>query len=223
MLKKSVLLVISSLILSACTTKTISPLVEENVIVNNQPTEKMSQTTTPVESKSISVTINTSLGEMTLELFPDKAPLTVENFVGLATGTKEWTDPKTGEKTKTPLYQNLIFHRIIADFMVQGGDPLGNGTGGPGYSFKDEFDSSLTFDKPGILAMANSGPGTNGSQFFITLAPTPWLNGKHTIFGMVTKGRDVLEKIGSVEVGIQDKPVVDVVIESINVVPNTQP
>ena len=223
MLKKSVLLVISSLILSACTTKTISPLVEENVIVNNQPTEKMSQTTTPVESKSISVTINTSLGEMTLELFPDKAPLTVENFVGLATGTKEWTDPKTGEKTKTPLYQNLILHRIIADFMVQGGDPLGNGTGGPGYSFKDEFDSSLTFDKPGILAMANSGPGTNGSQFFITLAPTPWLNGKHTIFGMVTKGMDVLEKIGSVEVGIQDKPVVDVVIESINVVPNTQP
>lgn len=222
MLKKSILLITSTLLLSACQTKTISPLVEDNVIINNQPTNQMTSPTPTnpvVETKSTSITINTSLGEITLELFPDKAPKTVENFIGLATGTKSWTDSETGESKSTPLYQNLIFHRVIKDFMIQGGDPLGSGMGGPGYKFEDEFDSSLVFDKPGILAMANSGPNTNGSQFFITLAPTLHLNGKHTIFGMVTKGMDILEKIGAVEVDLQDKPLVDVVIESINVTP----
>lgn len=130
--------------------------------------------------------IKTSKGDINLELFPDKAPLTVANFVGLATGEKDWKDPKTGETiTDTPLYQNLTFHRVIDDFMIQGGDPLGTGTGGPGYTFEDEIDPSLKFDKPGILAMANAGPNTNGSQFFITHVPTPHLNGKHTIFGEV--------------------------------------
>src|SRR6516162_8278030 len=123
----------------------------------------------------------TTEGNFTIELFEKDAPKTVANFIGLADGTKEWTDPRTGEKTKKPYYDGLAFHRVIANFMIQGGDPLGNGTGGPGYSFKDEF-SDLTFDQPGRLAMANSGPATNGSQFFITEVPTPHLNGKHTIF-----------------------------------------
>lgn len=132
------------------------------------------------------ITIKTNKGDINLTLFPDQAPKTVANFVGLATGEKDWKDPKTGETiTDTPLYQNLTFHRVIDDFMIQGGDPLGTGTGGPGYTFEDEIDPSLKFDKPGILAMANAGPNTNGSQFFITHVPTPHLNGKHTIFGEV--------------------------------------
>jgi peptidyl-prolyl cis-trans isomerase A (cyclophilin A) len=228
MFRKISLLLVFSIFLSACTIKPISPLVDSNkVLINNQTTDKMTPTTTQDnvmldESSNnlpTSATITTNLGSITVELFPDKAPLTVENFAALATGTKTWIDPNTGKPGQGPLYQNLIFHRIIKDFMVQGGDPLGTGTGGPGYSFKDEFDSSLVFDKPGVLAMANSGPNTNGSQFFITLAPTPWLNGLHTIFGRVTEGLDILEKIGSVETGAQDKPVVDIVIQSIDVSP----
>lgn len=229
MLKKIGILLLSAVFLSACTTKPISPLVDEDkVLVNNQSEDQMDTQTSPTDNVLLeekndtlptSATIITSLGSITVELFSNKAPLTVENFVGLATGSKTWTDPNTKSKGQGPLYKNLIFHRIIKDFMIQGGDPLGTGTGGPGYSFKDEFDSSLVFDKPGILAMANSGPNTNGSQFFITLVPTPWLNGKHTIFGRVTAGLDVLEKIGNVEVGAQDKPTEDVVIESINVDP----
>jgi peptidyl-prolyl cis-trans isomerase A (cyclophilin A) len=128
--------------------------------------------------------IETTAGNLTCVLFRDKAPKTVANFIGLATGTKDWTDPRTNKKMHgVPLYNGTIFHRVIPNFMIQGGDPAGNGSGGPGYSFEDEFDPSLTFDKPGLLAMANSGPNTNGSQFFITEAPTPWLNGHHTIFG----------------------------------------
>jgi peptidyl-prolyl cis-trans isomerase A (cyclophilin A) len=219
-MSKLVLLLVSTLVLSGCLTKPKSPLVD-NVIVNNQESKPMTQPTTTVSATPInlptSATINTNQGPITLELFPKSAPLTVENFVGLATGQKEWTDPKTGQKGSGPLYKNTIFHRIIKDFMIQGGDPLGNGTGGPGYSFKDEFDKSLTFDQKGILAMANSGPNTNGSQFFITLVPTPWLNGKHTIFGRVTEGIEIVEKIGLLETGLQDKPVVDVIIESIDV------
>jgi peptidyl-prolyl cis-trans isomerase A (cyclophilin A) len=228
MFKKTALLVVSALVLSACQTKQISPLAD-NVIVNNQSKNQMdSPTPTPLSNQVspqkkldevTTATINTSLGQITVELFPKEAPLAVENFVGLATGSKAWINPKTNQKTSEPLYKNLIFHRVIKGFMIQGGDPLGNGTGGPGYSFKDEFSNKLTFDKKGILAMANSGPNTNGSQFFITLAPTPWLNGKHTIFGQVASGLEVLEKIGNVEVGPQDKPVVDIVIESINVSP----
>jgi peptidyl-prolyl cis-trans isomerase A (cyclophilin A) len=140
-------------------------------------------------------TIDTSKGTIVVELFPDKAPETIANFVGLANGTKEYTDPKTGQKKKSRFYDGLTFHRVIPDFMIQGGDPLGTGTGGPGYQFKDEIDPSLVFDKPGKLAMANAGPGTNGSQFFITVAATPWLNGHHTIFGQVIKGQDVADAI----------------------------
>ncbi|MGB9691798.1 MAG: peptidylprolyl isomerase [Candidatus Sumerlaeaceae bacterium] len=135
---------------------------------------------------------HTSKGEFVVELFPDKAPKTVENFVGLATGKKEWQHPATKEVMKgKPLYDGTVFHRTIEGFMIQGGDPLGNGTGGPGYTFEDEF-SDLAFDQPGYLAMANRGPNTNGSQFFITVAPTPHLNHRHTIFGKVVKGMDVV-------------------------------
>jgi peptidyl-prolyl cis-trans isomerase A (cyclophilin A) len=127
---------------------------------------------------------HTSAGDITCELFPDKAPKTVANFIGLSTGKKDWTNPRDGKTMHdTPLYDGTIFHRVIPNFMVQGGDPLGQGIGGPGYKFEDEFDPALAFDRPGRLAMANSGPGTNGSQFFITDVPTPWLNNHHTIFG----------------------------------------
>lgn len=152
-------------------------------------------------------TIKTSLGDIKIQLFADKAPKTVANFVGLAEGTK------TGKL----LYAGTIFHRVIKDFMIQGGDPLGTGTGGPGYQFEDEIDSSLTFDTPGILAMANSGPNTNGSQFFITTVPTTWLNGKHTIFGKVSMGMDVVTKIENTPVGGNDKPVTPVTIQSISI------
>ncbi len=152
-------------------------------------------------------TIKTSLGDIKIQLFADKAPKTVANFVGLAEGTK----------TGKPLYVGTIFHRVIKDFMIQGGDPLGTGMGGPGYKFEDEIDSSLTFDTPGILAMANSGPNTNGSQFFITTAPTTWLNGKHTIFGKVVSGMDIVTKIENTPVGENDKPVTPVTIESISI------
>ncbi len=160
--------------------------------------------------------IKTSLGEIRIELYPSKASNTVANFVALSEGTKNWTDPKSGAKqTAKSLYAGTIFHRIIKDFMIQGGDPLGLGIGGPGYQFADEIDSSLTFDGPGYLAMANSGPNTNGSQFFITTVPTPWLNGKHTIFGKVVQGMDVVKKSESVETGANDKPVTPVVLQSV--------
>jgi peptidyl-prolyl cis-trans isomerase A (cyclophilin A) len=151
--------------------------------------------TMTVQAAKQTATFETSKGTIVVELFPDKAPETVANFIGLATGTKEYTDPNTGTKKKGKFYDGLTFHRVIPDFMIQGGDPLGTGTGGPGYKFKDEFDPSLKFDKPGKLAMANSGPGTNGSQFFITVVPTPWLDNKHTIFGQVVKGQDVADAI----------------------------
>jgi peptidyl-prolyl cis-trans isomerase A (cyclophilin A) len=158
-------------------------------------------------------TFKTSMGDIVVQLFEDKAPKTVANFVGLATGTKEWTDPHTGEKVKKPLYNGTIFHRVIPGFMIQGGDPLGNGTGGPGYRFEDEFHPDLRHTKGGILSMANAGPNTNGSQFFITLAPTAWLTDKHTIFGEVTSGMEVVEAIGKCQKGPGDRPVKDVVIE----------
>src|SRR5947207_4646683 len=141
----------------------------------------------PAQEKKglVYATLKTSSGDIVIQLFDDKAPKTVANVVGLANGTKEWTDPKTGEKTKRPLYDGTVFHRVIPGFMIQAGDPLGNGTGGPGYQFEDEFTDALAFSHPGLLAMANAGPGTNGSQFFITVAKTPWLNNHHTIFGQV--------------------------------------
>ncbi len=161
-------------------------------------------------------TFETSEGNFKVQLFPDKAPKTVENFVGLAEGTKEWTDPK-GKKVKTPLYKDVVFHRVIPDFMIQGGDPLGNGTGGPGYQFGDEFHPELKHSKPGILSMANAGPGTNGSQFFVTVAATPWLDGKHTIFGEVTEGYEVVEKISKVPTAPGNRPKKDVVLKKITI------
>jgi peptidyl-prolyl cis-trans isomerase A (cyclophilin A) len=160
----------------------------------------------------------TSEGDFTVELFEKDAPKTVANFVGLADGTKEWTDPKTGAKVKKPFYNGLIFHRVIPNFMIQGGDPLGTGTGDPGYKFADEFTSGRKLDKAGMLAMANSGPNTNGSQFFITLAATDWLNGKHTVFGEVTGGMDVIKKIGATKTSKPgDKPVTPIVIQSLTI------
>jgi len=158
----------------------------------------------------------TSLGSFTITLFKDRAPKTVENFIGLVTGTKEWTHPQSGEKMKDkPLYNGTVFHRVIPDFMIQGGDPLGKGTGGPGYRFEDEVQASDNFSKEGILAMANAGPNTNGSQFFVTLKATPWLNRKHTIFGEVTSGMDIVKKISLVARDAMDRPKVEVKLESI--------
>jgi len=168
---------------------------------------------------STTATLTTNHGTIVVELFPDHAPKTVENFVGLAEGTKEFSDPETGQVTKRPFYDGLVFHRIIADFMLQGGDPLGDGRGGPGYEFEDEFHPDLTFDKPYLLAMANAGPGTNGSQFFITLVPTAWLNRKHTIFGEVTDeaSKKVIDAIGAVATDGFDRPLEPVVIESVTI------
>ncbi len=146
-------------------------------------------------AEAIYATFQTSMGDLVVKLIPEKAPRTVENFVGLAEGTKEWTDPRSGEKQKKPLYDGTMFHRVIPEFMIQGGDPLGNGTGGPGFRFEDEIGPDNQFSKPGLLAMANAGPNTNGSQFFITEVPTPWLDKGHTIFGEVVKGGELVPKI----------------------------
>jgi peptidyl-prolyl cis-trans isomerase A (cyclophilin A) len=157
----------------------------------------------------------TSEGDFTVRLFEEQAPKTVANFVELAEGTK---DPATGKPGQVkPFYDGLIFHRVISGFMIQGGDPLGNGRGGPGYTFVDEFDPTLVFDRPGLLAMANRGPNTNGSQFFITLGATTWLNGKHTIFGEVVEGMDVVSKIGHVKTGPEDRPVTPVVMTKVTI------
>jgi peptidyl-prolyl cis-trans isomerase A (cyclophilin A) len=160
-------------------------------------------------------TVKTSMGDIVVHLFDDKAPKTVANFVDLATGKKEWVDPKTGDKTNRPLYNGTIFHRVIPDFMIQGGDPLGNGTGGPGYRFEDEFNPELRHSKAGILSMANAGPNTNGSQFFITVKPTPWLDGRHTVFGEVVRGQEVVNAIVNAPRGPNDKPLKDIVIKEI--------
>jgi peptidyl-prolyl cis-trans isomerase A (cyclophilin A) len=160
----------------------------------------------------------TTLGSFTVELLPDHAPITVANFVDLARGKREWKDPRDGERKSDPLFDGTIFHRVIPDFMIQGGDPLGTGTGGPGYRFEDEVPpGGPSFDRPGMLAMANSGPNTNGSQFFVTVAPTKWLTGKHTIFGQVGEGMDVVEAISNVETDASDRPATDVVIERITI------
>jgi peptidyl-prolyl cis-trans isomerase A (cyclophilin A) len=168
--------------------------------------------------KGLYALFETTLGDMVCVLEEEKAPETVKNFVGLATGEKEYTDPKTGEKSKEPFYDGTVFHRIIKDFMVQGGDRLGTGTGGPGYRFKDEIHPSLKHTGPGFLSMANAGPNTNGSQFFITLVPTPWLDGKHAVFGKIVKGDDVLKKLGSVATGSGDRPREEVGIKKLRIV-----
>jgi peptidyl-prolyl cis-trans isomerase A (cyclophilin A) len=162
-------------------------------------------------------TLHTTKGDIEVRLFPDHAPKTVRNFIELAQGEREWTDPRTREKTSAPLYDGTIFHRVIPDFMIQGGDPLGSGRGGPGYNFADEFHPDLSFDRPYLLAMANAGPNTNGSQFFITVAPTTWLNRKHTIFGEVTAGTEVVDAIVNTPTGANDRPAQDVVINSVTI------
>lgn len=163
--------------------------------------------------------LHTNYGDIRIELFGNHAPKTVRNFVGLADGSQAWTDPRTGAAGDGPLYRDVVFHRVIPGFMIQGGDPLGTGTGGPGYRFADEFHPELQFDRPYLLAMANAGPGTNGSQFFITVAPTTWLNRKHTIFGEVAdqQSRDVVDAIADVSVDGRDRPLDDVVISGIDV------
>lgn len=160
---------------------------------------------------------DTTLGKIVCKLFPDKAPVTVENFTGLAEGTKEYTDPKTHKKAKGAYYDGIVFHRVIPGFMIQSGDPLGQGTGGPGYDFEDEFAPGLSFQKPGILAMANRGPGTNGSQFFITVAPTPHLQNRHTIFGEVIEGQDVAVKIANAPRDYNDRPKTSIVINKLTI------
>jgi peptidyl-prolyl cis-trans isomerase A (cyclophilin A) len=160
---------------------------------------------------------DTTEGSFTVRLFDKEAPATVANFVGLAEGTKEWRDPSSGEKKTAPYYDGVIFHRIISGFMIQGGDRLGTGTGGPGYSFKDEFHPSRRHSGAGILSMANAGPNTNGSQFFITLGPTPHLDNRHTVFGEVVEGLDVITKIGAVPTGRQDRPVKPVVMNKVTI------
>ena len=160
-------------------------------------------------------TIKTSMGDIVVHLFDDKAPKTVANFVDLATGKKEWTDPKTGQKVKRPFYNGIIFHRVIPGFMIQGGDPLGTGFGGPGYDFEDEFNPDLRHSKAGILSMANKGPNTNGSQFFITVRAVPQLDNKHAVFGEVVKGQEVVNAIVNTPRDANDKPLKDVVIKEI--------
>jgi peptidyl-prolyl cis-trans isomerase A (cyclophilin A) len=167
-----------------------------------------------------SATIMTSRGSFTVTLMPEHAPNAVENFIGLSRGSKGWIDPRDGASRTDALYDGTIFHRVIDGFMIQGGDPTGTGTGGPGFRFQDECPpGGPTFNQPGRLAMANSGPGTNGCQFFVTVAETPWLNGRHTIFGQVTDGYDVVDDISKVATGAQDRPLEDVVIQRIEIDP----
>jgi len=159
----------------------------------------------------------TTEGNFTIRLFDQEAPRTVENFVGLAEGTKQWSDPRTNQKVQQPYYNGTIFHRVISGFMIQGGDPLGQGIGGPGYNFADEFHPKLRHNKAGILSMANRGPNTNGGQFFITLAPTPHLDDRHAVFGEVVDGMDVISKIGKTPTGDRDRPVKDIVIQTVTI------
>jgi peptidyl-prolyl cis-trans isomerase A (cyclophilin A) len=170
-------------------------------------------------AEELYATLKTNHGDIEVKLFPNHAPKTVTNFTELAEGKREWVDPRTGQKSTDRLYDGTIFHRVISGFMIQGGDPLGTGTGGPGYRFADEFHPELAFDRPYLLAMANAGPGTNGSQFFITVSPTPHLNRRHTIFGEVADGasREVVDRIASTQTGGMDRPVEDVVITAVEV------
>lgn len=173
-----------------------------------------------IVAEELYATLKTNHGDIVIRLLPNHAPKTVRNFVELATGEREWTHPATGAKSTDRLYDGTVFHRVISGFMIQGGDPLGNGTGGPGYEFADEFHPDLAFTKPYLLAMANAGPGTNGSQFFITVSPTSWLTGKHTIFGEVDgpESRQVVDAIAAAPTNPRtDRPVQDVVIEAVTV------
>src|SRR4051812_30056811 len=175
----------------------------------------------PIVAEKLIANLKTNRGTVKVQLFPDHAPKTVRNFVELAEGTREWTHPETGEKTTDKLYDGTVFHRVIEGFMIQGGDPLGQGVGGPGYKFDDEIHPDLYFNRPYLLAMANAGiqfgRGTNGSQFFVTVVPTPHLNGKHTIFGEVVEGQDVIDAIGKTDTDARDRPKSDVILESVTI------
>jgi peptidyl-prolyl cis-trans isomerase A (cyclophilin A) len=162
--------------------------------------------------------METSKGTIKIKLFHEKVPKTVDNFVGLAEGTLEYTDPKTGKKTKSNFYDGLVFHRVIPNFMIQGGDPMGSGMGGPGFKFEDEFHPELKHNKPGILSMANSGPNTNGSQFFITVAPTPHLDNRHSVFGEVVEGYDVAESISKADRDGGDRPSETIAIKKLTII-----
>jgi peptidyl-prolyl cis-trans isomerase A (cyclophilin A) len=174
-------------------------------------------------AEQLFATLHTNVGAIRLELFPNRAPKTVRNFVDLAEGTAEYTDPRTGQPGNGPYYDGVIFHRVISGFMIQGGDPTGTGTGGPGFTFNDEIHPELRFDRPYLLAMANAGTrfgqGTNGSQFFVTVGPTPHLNGKHTIFGEIAddESRKVIDQIATTRTGANDRPVSDIVIEKVSI------
>jgi peptidyl-prolyl cis-trans isomerase A (cyclophilin A) len=185
-----------------------------------KPTENKKEVSKKADTKSKGKTMiaifETNQGAFKAKLFSEESPKTVENFVGLAEGTKEWKDPKSGQKVKKPFYDGLIFHRVIPNFMIQGGCPIGQGTGDAGYKFDDEK-NSLTHSKPGILSMANAGPNTNGSQFFVTVAKTPWLDGKHTIFGEVIEGYDVVENISKARTGGMDRPSEPIVIKKLTI------
>ena len=224
MWKRVLLLVVGTLALSACTWNSTPKSSDQSLTL--LPTTSITKATLAMKAtddllkltpgQKIWATLKTSKGDIKLELFADKTPKTVTNFVGLAEGTQAWNDSKTGQIVEgRPLYGGTIFHRVIPDFMIQGGDPLGTGTGGPGYKFEDEFLPELTFTEPGILAMANTGPNTNGSQFFITVVPTEFLNGIHTIFGRVVSGMDVVNQIVSVPKDSSDKPLTPVTINQI--------
>jgi peptidyl-prolyl cis-trans isomerase A (cyclophilin A) len=192
---------------------------------NNLPDAPQASAVAMNHPNGPAVVMDTSMGRITCQFFERQAPKTVANFIALAEGTKDWTDPATGKKQHNkPLYNGTIFHRVIPEFMIQGGDPIGTGTGDPGYQFADEFDSSLGFDQPGRLAMANSGPNTNGSQFFITDAPTPWLNGHHTIFGQCDAAGILVERaIVNVPRDGNDKPLTPVVLKKVTIVREGQP
>jgi peptidyl-prolyl cis-trans isomerase A (cyclophilin A) len=183
------------------------------------PTEPDAQDARSAVAEDLFATLSTTEGDIRVQLFPNHAPKTVTNFVELAEGGREWTDPRSGSQTKDRLYDGTVFHRVISGFMIQGGDPLGTGTGGPGYRFNDEIHPELAFTKPYLLAMANAGPGTNGSQFFITVAPTQWLTGKHTIFGEVSdaESRAVVDRIVATATDGRDRPVKDVTINRVTI------
>lgn len=213
-MKKLSFLFLSLIFMFAC-------LSDKTVVIksDNDNTTDTKKIINKMEKKKMKAIIETSMGTIEIDLFADKAPVTVENFVGLANGTKEFTDSKTGKKVKRKFYDGLTFHRVIPEFMIQGGCPLGTGTGGPGYTFEDETNNGLKFNKPGLLAMANAGPNTNGSQFFITEVSTPWLNGHHTIFGEVVSNKDleIVKKIARVETGFSDDPIDAVIIKKITI------
>lgn len=185
---------------------------------NSENKDKVEKKTSK-KGKDMFALFETNKGTFKVKFFTETAPKTVENFVGLAEGTKEWTDPKTGKPVKKPFYDGLTFHRVIKDFMIQGGCPLGNGTGGPGFRFEDEFKPGAPkHDKPGILSMANAGPNTNGSQFFLTTVATPWLDGRHTVFGEVVEGMDVVKAIENTKTGPMDRPVEPITITHVKIV-----